>query len=780
MVGAILLAAPLPSARATPDETGLASTDPLSLSAEELAEEYESEFDYLVREYDLDAEDAAHALRLTWIAGGVRQWATTAIAGYAGTWLDYTQPAVFIGVSGGSQRLAAARREVNDAFRGQAERPVVVERDLPMAALADAAQALHDVMAPSSANDDAIQVMIDEEAGELLVEGVAFAPSAVAQQVDALVTTSGFPVVRWQQADVASPAALDGGWDDGSCTVAFTVVNPANSRAVLSAGHCSDGWISHDGVVLSGAQFQRSFWPWLGGAADSGYDRQLHVVPAGNTTTAVLEGPNVTISGTFVPAQGSVICRYGAASVSHGQPTSFCSTVTGFGYDGFLAMATGCIYGDSGGPSWVMGKAVGIASITTDPEWPVSSESTCYQALVKDQLNGTGYFVQDAATGAGSDFQAMGLFHSVGPVRVLDTRGGSGVSGEITVPLNGALNYADLGAAVLSVTALKRTAPGNVSVYAGDNGFVPTTSSVNYTNSSPVESNLVISRVNRYTRTVKVNSTQNIDLLVDVIGYFSDTSGTIGAGGGVRSVALTAARVYDSRPNDLLLSGTSRDIQVRGLGGVPATATSVIVNITVVAPTATGNIAAHAGGTPPPSTSNLNFSAGQTKARLAVVPLDAMGRIRLTAGGPSSEFVIVDVQGYMEPTGTQNAGRTFAADGGGGRIVDTRSGAPLAAGSSVCTDVYSYRNEAGNGLPREGLSGVWLNVTVAGASGPGNLVVSAAGTSPTTSNLNYTSDGARSNAVFVRVPSTTDGTVCFTANNAGVHVIADVVAMTQG
>ena len=36
--------------------------------------------------------------------------------------------------------------------------------------------------------------------------------------------------------------------------------------------------------------------------------------------------------------------------------------------------------------------------------------------------------------------------------------------------------------------------------------------------------------MNRYTKSVKVFTTQSVDLVVDVLGYFSDTSGMLGAG----------------------------------------------------------------------------------------------------------------------------------------------------------------------------------------------------------------------------------------------------------
>ncbi|MDP2290580.1 MAG: hypothetical protein Q8M22_05285 [Actinomycetota bacterium] len=762
------------------DRSFLVQMDPMTMSDVQLAGAFPHEFEYLKLTYGLDNDGAADALRLTWTAGNTRSWAMTSLPGFAGAWVDYTQSRVFVGVADGVVVSQRSHRALAAAAGPRAARPTLVAMPRSYDELVDDAARIHDLIDPTG--DEMIEVEIDERRGALNVAGLSHAEATANAAVARVLGTEGFPQVNWRAANITDPTDVTGGWDaqqGAGCTMAFTVVSPSNTRAVLTAGHCADNPVKTGQVTLSTAQQQRSFWPWLGGSADSGYDRQLHLVPPGTMTAARLQAPNVLISGSFLPTVGSVICRYGAASVARGQAPAFCSVVTAYGYDGFVGMGTGCIYGDSGGPSWVMGKAVGIAAVTSDPEWPVDGASTCWMAPVKDQLNGTGYFLQDATYGYGSDFRAIGLFHPIGPTRVFDSRGAARVNGETEIALGSLLNQADLGAAVLSVTVVPRGRAGYATVYPGDDGFVPSSYSVSYDASGP-ESNLVISRVNRYTKRLKVFTSQSVDLIVDVLGYYSDTSGADTTRGAVRVVPLVPARVYDSRPIAKLVGGTTRDIQVRGRGGVPATATAVIANLTVTHVSGAGFLTAHAGGTKAPGTSNLNFTTGQTKARLAIVPLDSLGRIRLTAGGPATESVIVDVQGYLESTGTATAGRTFATDGGGGRVFDTRSGLPVGVGTSTCIDLYASRTETANGLPREGLLGVWLSTTVADASASGYLVVSPRGSAVGTSNVNFVPGGPRTNLVFVALPSSTDGHVCFKVAGATAHLIADVVAYTVG
>jgi len=761
------------------EPTTTRGSDPMTMSTGALQSAFPAEFAYLQQTYGLTDKGAAGALRLTWSAGNTRKWAMQYVADYAGTWVDYRRAQIFVGVAGGPAMTAAAERRISDLQAPEGVAPMVVPMQRTMRELTETAREVHAAVDPT--NSGTVQVGIDDRRGSLTVEGLSTKDATSNPRLRTLLAAPGAPTVRFTEGAATDPSGIGGGWDGRQtvgCTIAFAVVSPSNSRALLTAGHCVDNPLKAGNVTLSLAQYQRSFWPWLGGTADSGYDRQLHVLPAGVQSVGQLDVPHVNISGTFLPAVGSVICRYGASSVTKGQAPVFCSTVVGYGYDGFVGMATGCIYGDSGGPSWVMGKAVGVAAVTTDPEWPVDAASTCWEAPVKDQLNGTGYYVQDSTGGTSSDFRAIGLFHAVNPTRILDTRGHGRALGETVVALDKALPFADLGSVALSVTIVPRGLAGNATVYPGDDGFVPMLNSVSFPATEP-ESNLVVSRVNRYSRSVNVYTSQSVDLVVDVIGYFSDTSGNPGAATAVRVMPLASTRLYDTRRMGLINGGTSRDIQVRGLAGVPATASSVVVNLTVTQATGIGYLTAHAGGTTVPSTSNLNFTAGQTKARMAIVPLDAQGRMRLSAGGVSSEHVIVDVQGYLEATGSTNTGRTFAVDGGGGRLLDTTAtGTPMDAGSTVCVDVYAGRTAIGSGLPRDGLLGVWMSVTVAGATGTGYLVVAPQGVTPGTSNLNFVAGSVRTNSVFVAVPSAANGTVCVKMFGATANVVVDVIALT--
>jgi hypothetical protein len=56
----------------------------------------------------------------------------------------------------------------------------------------------------------------------------------------------------------------------------------------------------------------------------------------------------------------------------------------------------------------------------------------------------------------------------------------------------------------------------------------------------------------------------------------------------------------------------------------------------------------HPGGTPAPTASNLNFTAGRTVANAVIVPVAADGTILLEASAPV--HAIVDVLGWFPAT----------------------------------------------------------------------------------------------------------------------------------
>jgi hypothetical protein len=158
---------------------------------------------------------------------------------------------------------------------------------------------------------------------------------------------------------------------------------------------------------------------------------------------------------------------------------------------------------------------------------------------------------------------------------------------------------------------------------------------------------------------------------------------SLGAGGvffaDASSVVMVApARILDTRDpvnvglNGPFVSAIGQDLQVTGLIAttsgpatvVPTGATGVILNVTVVAPAASGFVSVRPANAPgAPTTSNLNFLAGEVVPNAVSVELPTAGpdagRIEIAydaygVAGPTAD-VLIDVVGY-----------TMGADGADG------------------------------------------------------------------------------------------------------------------
>jgi uncharacterized repeat protein (TIGR01451 family) len=122
--------------------------------------------------------------------------------------------------------------------------------------------------------------------------------------------------------------------------------------------------------------------------------------------------------------------------------------------------------------------------------------------------------------------------------------------------------------------------------------------------------------------------------------------------------SLTPCRIVDTRNpigptgGPALIGGAVRTFTISGACGVPADATAVTINVTVVGPTADGDLRIFPTGITPPLVSTLNFSAGQIRANNAVMSLEGVppGNIDVQVGmsGPGTTHFILDVTGYIK------------------------------------------------------------------------------------------------------------------------------------
>lgn len=97
-----------------------------------------------------------------------------------------------------------------------------------------------------------------------------------------------------------------------------------------------------------------------------------------------------------------------------------------------------------------------------------------------------------------------------------------------------------------------------------------------------------------------------------------------------------------------LSGGSARNFALAGQCALPLTAKSVVVNLTVVVPASNGHFAAYPAGGNLPLASTLNFSAGQTRANNAVLPLGTAGAVTIFNASAGGAHLVIDVVGWFE------------------------------------------------------------------------------------------------------------------------------------
>jgi hypothetical protein len=226
------------------------------------------------------------------------------------------------------------------------------------------------------------------------------------------------------------------------------------------------------------------------------------------------------------------------------------------------------------------------------------------------------------------------------PQRVFDSRDGSARATRFTVSLADRVP-AGTTAVTLNVTVTEPAAAGYLTAYPCG-GDPPVASNVNYVAGQSV-ANQVTVRTGPG-QTVCFASFADTHLVVDLAGWYGPTGGDV--------VPVVPVRILDTRDGTggwkgALAPTQSIDLGVGGVAGVPANTEAALVNVTVTGTAGPGYLTVYPCGQTPPSTSNLNFEAGQTVANLVTVHLGDSGKVCLYAYNGTD--VVVDLAGYVQP-----------------------------------------------------------------------------------------------------------------------------------
>jgi len=340
---------------------------------------------------------------------------------------------------------------------------------------------------------------------------------------------------------------------------------------------------------------------------------------------------NLAIAGTNgVPANASAVIL---------NVTAVDESTAGF----FTLYPTGAKLPTASNLNWVAGETVpNLVSVGLG----AGGKVTIYNGLgmADAVIDLEGYFAPSSGGSAGQ-------FVPVVPARITDTRASSGQPNhgltltagttlKVQVTGVGGIPASGVTAVVLNTTVTDTTTAGFLTVFP-TGASVPLASNLNWMAGVTVP-NRVIVPIGTGGQVSFFNGLGSADVIVDINGYFTDGSGT-----GASFVPLTPSRILDTRMGGSPLAGPGTMlVTVAGKGGVPASgAKAVVLNVTVVNPTTASALTVWPADASQPTSSDLNFTAGQTVPNLVVVKLSANGQIDIfNAFGTTN--VIVDVVGW--------------------------------------------------------------------------------------------------------------------------------------
>lgn len=208
-------------------------------------------------------------------------------------------------------------------------------------------------------------------------------------------------------------------------------------------------------------------------------------------------------------------------------------------------------------------------------------------------------------------------------------------------------------------------------------------------------------------------------------------------------------RILDTRGGARPTANSSTILTVAGVNGVPANATSVVVNVTAYQPDREGFVTVYPWGSALPNTSNVNMQDSRSIVpNLVTAKVGTWGNVVLYAS--VGTHLIVDIFGYYVPATTSREGRFIALSPQ--RLVDTRQTSRVAPDGRV-----TVARPAGVPADTEGLV---FNVTAVNSAVRNNgfaywTAIPAGAQVPETSNLNILRVGQTiANQVIVK-PSAT-------------------------
>ena len=364
----------------------------------------------------------------------------------------------------------------------------------------------------------------------------------------------------------------------------------------------------------------------------------------------------------------------------------------------------------------------------------------------------------DASVPATTDGQV-----SVPPELLVDTRVGYGLSGPVPGHSTStfAVTDAEISAATeLRVTVVDPSTSGYLSVYATPSPR-PDSSSINFAAGRNTSNTVFVGNTGATGEIAVYNGSDDpVQFAIDETGVVDGENPRILAGllEGVGSYRVLDTRsglgapVGPVRPHHALSFPVESLPQPSDQPPVSA----VVMNLTVVHPSASGYAVAYPGGTARPATSTVNFGAGDTAGNLTVLPVGTSGQVTVYNGSGGDMDLTADVEGfYYGAVGTPTVYGALQPIPAA-RVVDTRDDINGTAVPAHGTEQVKLAGKGG--LSTTGTGSVLANVTAVDPVGGGHLAVYPVGqTRPDSASVSFTT--GVTTAIMSIVPVSASGAV---------------------
>lgn len=212
-------------------------------------------------------------------------------------------------------------------------------------------------------------------------------------------------------------------------------------------------------------------------------------------------------------------------------------------------------------------------------------------------------------------------------------------------------------------------------------------------------------------------------------------------------------------------AGGEVSVPLAGRAGLPTSGVgTVLLNLTVTAPSSSGYTTTYASGTTRPITRSSSFSTGATIATQVAAKVGSDGRARIYTS--ASTHLAVDVVGWYPTTGHLRAVTPK-------RVLDTRTGVGTPQVRVPAGGQLDLTIAGGGVVPSTGASAVVLALSVDAPSQSGWLTVRPTGTTrPTTTHVWYDAGKARTNLIVSSIGAGGKVTIDSTAQT---DVMVDIV-----